>query len=809
MYSVMRVLMRALELTLAVPMLVIRFLLHGVLLNPNLGYFRYALFAALGYCLFAVVLVYAVAPLRGWTGQYWLGQKLRYDSERWLATAIYDRNGNFVGTFDPQLDSKQDVNTTGEAIELPDSGYVANPDHKSIPVRSVPDYYWRCLTYHEDRYVGTWLNPYGIDLLGVLKIPFSAVTRSLSAGGLRTGMGGSTLSMQLARVIYKTPPSREESVFGKLGRKLGEWWDAPVIYWALTKGGDMEPFKQWTANHIWLAQRTGGAPLHGIEMTSRIVFGKTAEELSPAEQFVLASAVNKPIILLEGSEKLNEVRLDRWRYIVDVRARKCASELIADESEQKAVWFDLTRIANGPPDPQVKPALQAALEELVPSHAKAAQANPVLRANVLIPDGRYGVREELKNAYGYGWREFVRGVTLTFDVADNLRFRGAVRTKLAELQAKYASQIDPGYTLDPAGLTGNDTREVPNVVIAAADLDGNIVRYYETKDIASFDGSPVARDRETGRYDPAREVRAIASVGKMIAAVAVANDGRDTAESPYLDPEAPTSGIDTCRHDGTKPGPRSARVAFACSLNKPIEWRLAKMSQARIKRLIDGFGFTMPRASGGDDATPPSTAVVRGLITGSPRKVLQMSGVILAALTGHGGKPVPLPSMIKSYDRSLLAQETGAADREVQGIVPNSLIRGGGQPLLKTLLSAPLCSIAGKQHVGTLKSIAGWCAERKQGVSVHFAKTGTHVTADPDATVDAWVSGGIQFHNGAAYSYVVVVGTGNSREPWARKLHAAQVAAPLVELLLEDLQRESRSRAAVAASDAAGAQTNR
>ena len=91
--------------------------------------------------------------------------------------------------------------------------------------------------------------------------------------------------------------------------------------WLLTRGGDDTPFKQWAANHIWLAQRTGGSPLHGVEVTSRIVFGKEAKDLTTAEQFVLASAVNKPIILLEGNEKLNEVRLDRWRYITEVRAK--------------------------------------------------------------------------------------------------------------------------------------------------------------------------------------------------------------------------------------------------------------------------------------------------------------------------------------------------------------------------------------------------------------------------------------------------------------------------------------------------------
>ena len=106
------------------------------------------------------------------------------------------------------------------------------------------------------------------------------------------------------------------------------------------------------------------------------MFGKEAKDLSVAEQFVLASAVNKPIILLEGSDKLNEVRLDRWRYITEVRARTCAEKLITDEAEQKKVVFELIDLAGGPPDPKVKPKLQEALEQFAPDLAKRAAGQP-------------------------------------------------------------------------------------------------------------------------------------------------------------------------------------------------------------------------------------------------------------------------------------------------------------------------------------------------------------------------------------------------------------------------------------------------
>jgi hypothetical protein len=111
---------------------------------------------------------------------------------------------------------------------------------------------------------------------------------------------------------------------------------------------------------------------------------------------------------------------------------------------------------------------------------------------------------------------------------------------------------------------------------------------------------------------------------------------------------------------------------------------------------------------------------------------------------------------------------------------------------VRALLEAPLCYTTGKVPTGTLKSLSHWCAARRNDVRFHFAKTGTQVTEDPNATVDVWATGGVQFANGAAYSYVVLVGTGSANEPWGTALHAAQVAAPLMDVLLDDLKAHAR-----------------
>ncbi|MBA2126484.1 glycosyl transferase family 51 [Hyphomicrobium methylovorum] len=790
MLHVLRQLIAAGDLCLSIPRRILRTLMMAIPFNPRLGPLRHVATAVVLYGLFALVLVYVAAPIRGYIGQLTLHDKLGYDAERWLATAIYDPKGNFIGTFDPRLDSLRDVNYTDSAIELGD--YVANPDHKSIPVRDVPEQYWRCLSYHEDRYLGGPLNPFGIDLIGVLKIPLTTISHSLSTGRPTLGVGGSTLPMQFARVIYKTPPRLDEGGIGKLRRKLGEWWLAPVIYRELTRGGDDTLLKQWAANHIWLAQRTGGQPLHGVEVTSQVVFGKEAKDLTTAEQFVLASAVNKPIILLEGNDRLNAVRLDRWRYITEVRARTCAEKLLTDENEQKTVVFELMALAGGPPNPKLRPKLEAALERFAPGQTKRAEANPVIRANLLLPAARFGLREEMKERYGFGWRDYVRGVTTTFDVGENLAFRDGIDSELRTLDAKWMSRIDPAFTLDPSKTSAD--RSAPNVIVVAADADGRIVRYYETGETAAYFSSLPARNTSDGIYNPRSENRQIASAGKMLLAIALANQGRDTTESLYDDASAPAQGLDTCAK-GTSRQPRKAIVSFACSLNAPLISRGAALGQAPVKRLIDGFGFAMPPAAA-TGGTPPSTAVVLGQIAGAPRRVHLMSSVILASLIGRATKPVNQPTLIKAYDYTQQGEGGSGIAAEAQpAIIPKSLIRPGANGLIRSLLEAPLCYQTGGTAYGTLKTINQWCAHRRAGLRLHFAKTGTSVGLDPNATVDAWASGGLQFTNGAAYSYVVLVGTGNASKPWARDLHAAQVAAPLLDVLLRDLATHAKNNA--------------
>lgn len=773
MLRIVRFSARLIETLIAAPPRALRFLFSMLIFNPRLGRLRILTGLAAGYVIFGLILVYPFAFFRGVAGQAWIGGALDYANERSLGTAIHDSGGRFVGIFDPVLDSEADFNYTGRPIELP--GYIAYPDHKSLHVSAIPEDYWRCLTFHEDRYIGTVWNPWGIDLMGYLKIPVTTLRRSIAEKSLKFGAGGSTIPMQLARIFFKTPPNPSESAFDKVERKFKEWWLAPVIHRQLTRGRDFTELKRWAANHFPLAQRTGGAPLYGVEQAGLILFGKPASALTRAEQYALAAAVNRPVILLRGGERLNAYRMASWRRVVEERAVVCADNLIPGMAEREDVLAALKEMAATPPDPRTPPDIAAALEELAPGAAGPASASPVRRANALAPSVKYGARDEIRNAFGYGWRAHVRGVRLTLDVARNLAFREKAAGALTAMQRRHAARINPLFTLDPAAAGGGP--DMPDIVIAAADRDGDILRYYESNRTAAYFGSSLGRDPESGKYDPARESRFIASVAKMAAATAIANEGSDTPDSGYLDTQAPETGLESCRKGGER-RLRRADVAFACSLNGPIEWRMRRIPDSRLRKIVKDFGLTMP-----DGAPGLAKGLAVGQIAASPRTIHAMAGGVLTALTDETGAipPIATPTLLRGVDSAAppeTAPDAGPAR-------PNP-VRPEGRETLEALLSAPLCN----RH-GTLRGAGDWCAERRDDVRLHFAKTGTRGTGagDPNAydTVDLWIAGGIRFETGPAYSYVILLGTGNPSRPWARDLYAGAAAEPLMRVLLEDL----------------------
>ena len=137
-----------------------------------------------------------------------------------------------------------------------------------VPLRSVPDPVKKIIIDSEDRRF--YFHP-GFDPPALIR----AVYQTLRFG--RITSGGSTITMQLSRMISPRPPG--------IRGKFFEIWNALRIETRLSKQEILELY----INHLPF-----GNNLEGLETASRYYFGKSTPELSPEEALVLMMIPRRP-----------------------------------------------------------------------------------------------------------------------------------------------------------------------------------------------------------------------------------------------------------------------------------------------------------------------------------------------------------------------------------------------------------------------------------------------------------------------------------------------------------------------------------
>jgi penicillin-binding protein 1A len=402
----------------------------------------------------------------------------------------------------------------------------------------------------------------------------------------------------------------------------------PIIHWKLTHDPRPDLFKRWVANHLPLIQRHGGNELYGIGLASEILFGRTAQDLardksplSIAEQYVLAGAVNQPVGLLPSQDLgVETIRVKSWQRIVGRRAQECRKALLAQDP---GLHDEVDKILSALAEESPKPQLALGPSREVPSFEGALAANPVRRAINLALQVQYGANAELKDRYGPEWRNSVQEVQLTLDIKENYQFERRIKQELERLQQELSKKLRLPLVRGQEAASS----QALDVVVVAADLDGRIVRYFELAERASYFGSAHARDSQSGLYRPQEESRQIASAGKLLAAIAIANQGEDTPETVYATEEH--CGW-PCSSSGLNCSGPAYRV-FARSQSAPIQARLEHLGlDNKLEHLATNVGLNRI-----DTETPMTTAAVCGYLGGSPRTVHRLAGLLLAALSGQ------------------------------------------------------------------------------------------------------------------------------------------------------------------------------
>jgi len=629
-----------------------------------------------------------------------------------LSPVLYDADHHFVGIYNPAWG--------GAGQTEPDfAKYVTVWEAKPAP------HLWSCLSSLEDRRFKTWVLAIGFDPV--------AVGRTLLGFVTGRGGGGSTLLNQLARSMRGRTPSDAEAPLEKLRRKLAEWSDSPALV-LLFRSGNVDPERFVTANLPLLAgapgSRAGNLP-YGAEAASLILFGHPAADLKADEQYLLAAADWRPILLAPDDNPSALESVDKRWAALQKRASRCLHLLgepgtpAYDEAKQHL-------LAMRPP--RLKDDIISASDDA--SGGFTTAVNPIRRARQLLGDGGLGlVGRDLADAATESWRGRLAKIDLSLNAAQNREFGEQIEKALADIEQRLGARLR-------LRLTGpNDAADRAQVIVVVTDLDSNILRYFEAGPAHGFDTA-----------------RPVASIGKALVAAPVLGHAGDTGETFYCNRSVPGvhnagghEGAATCRspHAWVR-----ARDAYAKSLTLAFINRLSAVPPDTLRQTAKSLGFTLPAD------VPPETSVPLGLFEATPRSVLQaMTGIghVLAEMSGD----VPSPRLVRqlgiiSTNGSVLDQTATLRSSLAGADLLNNVAPAA--EYLRQVLAAPLGT------GGTLAALGAYRADDNPGLRFHAAKTGTSTTPD-GMTRDAMIAGTFQTSDARGFAYFILAGTADPRHP--------------------------------------------
>lgn len=316
-----------------------------------------------------------------------------------------------------------------------------------VSIDALPEFVPRAFIAVEDN---RFYSHSGYDIRGITRAAFRAALRRSYGGG-----GGSTLTQQLARLMFPTHLPSEKRMI----RKLRELQVAFELEEAYTKDEILEAYMNVVNFDVG----------YGIQTASREYFQKNASELNPGEAALLAAIVNRPRYYNPFRQPENA--LQRRNFVLD---RMAQQGFLGDG--EAAQW------KNSPlPQPDVERA-----------------------SSGVAPYFIEWVRREMDNRYGSQLYTSGLRIFTTLDISMQAAAEAAMAKGFADIEAR------PGYShpkyedFEEGGEMGARTPYVQGMFIALDPQTGAVRAMIGGRDFAqsSFNRVTQARRQPGSAFKP-------------------------------------------------------------------------------------------------------------------------------------------------------------------------------------------------------------------------------------------------------------------------------------------------------------------
>ena len=681
--------------------------------------------------LVLVLSVFSIAGLYGYlSGQpnpEILAQYQRLHQQN-TATALLDRQGDLIGAMpNPQRES----NSVG-----------------SLYLEMVPPVYWDILDQQTGRQLNFNYQQTGLsDLLFWRTKHYKGIaTTDIIAAFNPFVKSSQSLIKQLASDLkgVEQPNSRCLGWFSDICNTFSAIRLAKHAFPYLAQNHGAE-FKRWVAMHNGL--RGARDDFRGLRATAEVVFRKKPEQLSNAEQALLAIAqLEQPALLSQND----------WKTLKD-KAASVSNMLYQKQHANLA--SEITRgllLLNAPKKSQAGYTTQSAQQLL-------AQPHLLRRGASLLGDFSSLVSSRLAAEYHQAAGErLISDAQISLPVTDNLKFQ---RRLLRRLQSFERRCQECGLKL----LLGEaPTRSGAHLQVMVANQKGQLVRYFTRGDVG---------DRAIGGLSTIPAAVLLASKGNLPQTRFCNQSYRNLPSSAKNFPR----GVSDCNSPEQPGHALSFQQAIQVRASLPLFNALRQQASTdALQRLYRDFALVDLRTREGNPSHGEQLAyeMSYGVVQSNPLHMLEMMHHLNEMLYGKGD-PKALQSVsqflvtdLQQARRYLEFSET-ASTLSLSG---NYLRTPSSKESLKRLLNNETKSRGGAlSKLGLLPN-----------VRFLLTKTGQSYTKQ-QALRDQWLVATVMIR-GKRYSISAFVGSAlDSQEGLASQLSAAQIFYPIMAEIIDSL----------------------